>query len=147
MRDIYSARYMLFMMGSMGVYAGLVYNDYFSLGLNLFGSNYEFLSEESGSKVPMHCPTVCVCVYVLCIVRSSVCLYLIIPLLIPHSSLIPYYTYSLNDSPLLPPPRPLPLTPYRPYCSARTVTPSACTLSVPIPCGKYQPTSFFSSTR
>ena len=50
-RDIYSARYMLFMMGSMGVYAGLVYNDYFSLGLNLFGSNYQFLSEESGSKV------------------------------------------------------------------------------------------------
>ena len=35
----------------MGVYAGLIYNDYFSLGLNLFGSNYQFLTEESGSKV------------------------------------------------------------------------------------------------
>jgi V-type ATPase 116kDa subunit family len=86
-RDIYSARYMLFMMGSMGVYAGLVYNDYFSLGLNLFGSNYEFLSEESGSKVPMHCPTVCVCVclfYALydpqfACTSSSLCLYLILP--------------------------------------------------------------------
>lgn len=71
-RDIYSARYMLFMMGSMGVYAGLVYNDYFSLGLNLFGSNYEFLSEESGAKVRTVPPFVCVCC-VLC-----VCFYLII---------------------------------------------------------------------
>ena len=38
-------------MGFMGVYAGLIYNDYFSLGLNLFGSRYEFLTQESGSKV------------------------------------------------------------------------------------------------
>lgn len=38
-------------MGCMGVYAGLIYNDYFSLGLDLFGSNYQFLTEESGSKV------------------------------------------------------------------------------------------------
>lgn len=55
-RDIYSARYMLFMMGAMGVYAGLIYNDYFSLGLNLFGSNYQFLTEESGAKAVLLCP-------------------------------------------------------------------------------------------
>jgi V-type H+-transporting ATPase subunit a len=54
-RDIYSARYMLFMMGTMGVYAGLIYNDYFSLGLNLFGSNYQFLEEASGSKAVLLC--------------------------------------------------------------------------------------------
>ena len=42
---------MLKQMGSMGVYAGLIYNDYFSLGLDLFGSNYTFKSHESGAKV------------------------------------------------------------------------------------------------
>lgn len=41
-------------MGSMGVYAGLIYNDYFSLGLDLFGSNYTFKSHESGTKVSIY---------------------------------------------------------------------------------------------
>ena len=41
-------------MGSMGVYAGLIYNDYFSLGLDLFGSNYTFKSHESGAKVSIY---------------------------------------------------------------------------------------------
>jgi len=39
---IYSARYMLFAMGLMAVYAGFVYNDYFSIGLNLLGSDYVY---------------------------------------------------------------------------------------------------------
>lgn len=47
---IYSARYMLFAMGLMAVYAGIVYNDYFSLGLNLFGSRYEYTTQEGGAK-------------------------------------------------------------------------------------------------
>ncbi len=42
---VYGARYMLFAMGLMAVYAGLVYNDYFSLGLDLFGSRYEYHEE------------------------------------------------------------------------------------------------------
>jgi V-type ATPase 116kDa subunit family len=139
-RDIYSARYMLFMMGSMGVYAGLVYNDYFSLGLNLFGSNYEFLSEESGSKVR----TVSVFSH-----NDDTFLYhmiLYFPIVILRS-----LNCFLTLSPLPPaPPFPtsrFPLVSVRPYCFARTVTPSACTPSEPIPSGKYQQMSSSSSTR
>jgi V-type H+-transporting ATPase subunit a len=47
---IYSARYMLFAMGMMAVYAGFIYNDYFSLGLDIFGSRYEYQGEETGDK-------------------------------------------------------------------------------------------------
>lgn len=50
-------------MGSMGVYAGLIYNDYFSLGLDLFGSNYTFKSHESGTKVPIYQPCICLCLF------------------------------------------------------------------------------------
>jgi V-type H+-transporting ATPase subunit a len=48
--EIYTARYMLFAMGIMAMYAGFIYNDYFSLGLNMFGSNYTFESHEIGDK-------------------------------------------------------------------------------------------------
>ena len=54
-RDLYSARYMLFGMGCMGVYAGLIYNDYFSLGLNLFGSTYVYPNFEGGTKAKSLC--------------------------------------------------------------------------------------------
>ena len=50
---LYSARYMLFAMGLMAVYAGLVYNDYFSLGLNLFGSSYDYTSETDGASATL----------------------------------------------------------------------------------------------
>ena len=52
-QGIYGARYMLFAMGLMAVYAGLVYNDYFSLGLDLFGSRYEFGEEVTGAKAKL----------------------------------------------------------------------------------------------
>lgn len=45
---MHSGRYMIVMMGFFAVYAGLVYNDMFSLGLNLFGSRYLFEGQYSG---------------------------------------------------------------------------------------------------
>lgn len=42
LESIYGGRYMIFMMGAFGVYAGFVYNDFFALSLNLFGSKYEY---------------------------------------------------------------------------------------------------------
>eukprot|EP00934_Nitzschia_sp_Nitz4_P008961 Nitzschia sp. Nitz4//scaffold21_size171442//20095//22959//NITZ4_002144-RA/size171442-snap-gene-0.66-mRNA-1//1//CDS//3329542360//8951//frame0 len=42
-------RYMLFMMGFFAIYAGLVYNDCFSLGLNLFGSRWVFEGQDYGA--------------------------------------------------------------------------------------------------
>jgi len=50
MRDIYVARYLLFAMGIMGIYCGLIYNDYFSVGLNLFGSSWWFPTYENDQK-------------------------------------------------------------------------------------------------
>lgn len=36
-------------MGFFAIYAGLIYNDCFSLGLNLFGSRYEFDGQQYGT--------------------------------------------------------------------------------------------------
>ena len=36
----YLGRYMIAMMGFFSVYAGLIYNDFFSLPLDLFGSSW-----------------------------------------------------------------------------------------------------------
>lgn len=48
-KGMYMARYMLFAMGIMSVYAGLIYNDYFSIGLDLFTSRWTF-TEVDGVK-------------------------------------------------------------------------------------------------
>jgi V-type H+-transporting ATPase subunit a len=56
LREVYVGRYMLFAMGLMGIYAGLLYNDYFSLGLELFRTNYEFVDKEVGSEAVMLSP-------------------------------------------------------------------------------------------
>eukprot|EP00595_Chromulina_sp_UTEXLB2642_P002985 CAMPEP_0196767516 /NCGR_PEP_ID=MMETSP1095-20130614/41710_1 /TAXON_ID=96789 ORGANISM="Chromulina nebulosa, Strain UTEXLB2642" /NCGR_SAMPLE_ID=MMETSP1095 /ASSEMBLY_ACC=CAM_ASM_000446 /LENGTH=876 /DNA_ID=CAMNT_0042135939 /DNA_START=84 /DNA_END=2711 /DNA_ORIENTATION=+ len=45
MKGMYMARYMLFAMGVMSVYAGLIYNDYFSIGINFFSSRYVYTEE------------------------------------------------------------------------------------------------------
>lgn len=39
--ELYMARYMIFMMGFFGMYAGFMYNDFFCLGLDLFGTRWK----------------------------------------------------------------------------------------------------------
>mmetsp|Transcript_17302 Transcript_17302/g.21574 ORF Transcript_17302/g.21574 Transcript_17302/m.21574 type:complete len:880 (+) Transcript_17302:124-2763(+) len=50
---LHNGRYMLAMMGFFAVYAGFVYNDMFSLGLNLFGTRWEFEGQEYGEVEEM----------------------------------------------------------------------------------------------
>lgn len=44
---LHMGRYMITMMGFFAVYAGFIYNDCFSLGLNLFGTKYLFDGQDS----------------------------------------------------------------------------------------------------
>ena len=46
---MHAGRYMITMMGFFAVYAGLIYNDMFSLGLNLFGSRWVFEGQDEGA--------------------------------------------------------------------------------------------------
>jgi V-type H+-transporting ATPase subunit a len=50
---IYYGRYMICMMGFFGIYAGFLYNDFFSVGLDLFGSRWKVgqSQEVSGAKM------------------------------------------------------------------------------------------------
>lgn len=53
MKGLYTGRYMFFMMGLFAIYAGLIYNDYFSLGLNLYGSKYVYTNHVDGAKASL----------------------------------------------------------------------------------------------
>jgi len=46
MAGMHSGRYMLTMMGACAVYAGIVYNDCFSLGINAFGSKWVYEGQD-----------------------------------------------------------------------------------------------------
>ena len=45
---LHAGRYMITMMGFFAVYAGLIYNDCFSLGINFFGSRWKFENQDAG---------------------------------------------------------------------------------------------------
>jgi len=47
--DVYNARYFVAMMGFYAIFAGLMYNDFFSLGLSLFDSRWVVDREQGGS--------------------------------------------------------------------------------------------------
>jgi V-type H+-transporting ATPase subunit a len=46
---LYTGRYCIAMMGFFGVYAGLLYNDFFSVGLDIFGSRYKPVMHDGDS--------------------------------------------------------------------------------------------------
>lgn len=50
---LYNGRYCITMMGFFGLYAGLMYNDFFSVGLDIFGSRYKAVMQEDGDKQVM----------------------------------------------------------------------------------------------
>jgi len=47
MPGLYNARYMILLMGFFATYAGFMYNDFFSLGMNLFGTRFETTASET----------------------------------------------------------------------------------------------------
>lgn len=56
--DVYKMRYLIFMMGFFSFYAGWIYNEFFALPLNVFGSCYsqakieEYAIKEEGCVYP-----------------------------------------------------------------------------------------------
>ena len=56
--DAYNVRYLIFMMGMFSFYAGWIYNEFFALPLNVFGSCYgnaeieEYAAKEPGCVYP-----------------------------------------------------------------------------------------------
>eukprot|EP00397_Hematodinium_sp_SG-2012_P005295 GEMP01005313.1.p1 GENE.GEMP01005313.1~~GEMP01005313.1.p1 ORF type:complete len:843 (+),score=177.60 GEMP01005313.1:149-2677(+) len=52
--EAYLARYMVLMMGFFALYAGFLYNDFFSLGLDLFGSRWD-CPEPTGVGAQVEC--------------------------------------------------------------------------------------------
>lgn len=57
--DVYKMRYLLFMMGMFSFYSGWIYNEFFALPLNVFGSCYsqagpeEYAIKEEGCVYPL----------------------------------------------------------------------------------------------
>jgi len=56
---LYNGRYMITMMGFFGIYAGLMYNDIFSVGMDIFGTRFSHkeVLDSSGKATHVYDPT------------------------------------------------------------------------------------------
>jgi hypothetical protein len=55
MGDVASLRYLFFLMGLNAFYCGFIYNEWFAIGTNFFGSCYN-LNDNTTSINPPNCP-------------------------------------------------------------------------------------------
>lgn len=82
-------RYMITLMGMFAVYAGFLYNDFFSLGVDIFGSRY-IESSRVGSTINVGYTNV---VYILNIFNMLYILYILYMLCILYISYICIYIH------------------------------------------------------
>lgn len=53
--DVYAMRYLILMMGTFAFYSGWIYNEFFSIPLNVFGSCYGHAEPEEEAEKMEHC--------------------------------------------------------------------------------------------
>jgi V-type H+-transporting ATPase subunit a len=51
---LFEGRYLILLMSCFSILVGLIYNDFFAMGFNLFGSHYQFEIEGSKASAPFN---------------------------------------------------------------------------------------------